>query len=160
MLSAVLLDDSLWDKVPEIRRQEWRLSIRELLDDHSFSIEDSPLVLRLSFTDDEVALKWEVPGKHIVADVRMPRAELATHLQRYVDVCKEMMSLGEADASRITVLDQAKKDAHDEGASLVQRANDAVRASHETARRVFTLLVTLLVDTTNLSVLRRPHQSG
>lgn len=161
MLAAVLLDDSLWEKVPEVRRQEWRLSIRELLDDHAFSVEATPLVLRLGFSDEAVSLKWEVPGDSTVADVRIERAQLSRHLEEYVRLCREMMALPEGGAAvKLPALDKAKKEAHDAAATLLQELNDAVRPSHDTARRMFTLLVTLLVDTTSLSVLKRPHQEG
>ena len=57
MLTAVLLEDALWADAPEPRRQEWRLSIRELLDEHSFAIEASPLLVRVFVRGDAIELR-------------------------------------------------------------------------------------------------------
>jgi uncharacterized protein (UPF0262 family) len=71
-----------------------------------------------------------------------------------------MMSLGDAPAGRIGELDREKKGWHDEGGSLVERLCAEVSPTHSTARRLFTLLVVLFVDTSTLAVLQRPHQGS
>lgn len=159
MLTAVLLEDALWAEAPEPRRQEWRLSIRELLDEHSFAIEASPLIARVFLRDDRVDVRWETPEKGVVAETPIERAELDRVLSPYLAACRELMALANANDPRLGPLDQAKKNAHDEGARELVRLFTGVGPSHTTARRLFTLFVTLLVDTSTLAVLRRPHES-
>ena len=159
MLTAVLLEDTLWAEAPEPRRQEWRLSIRELLDEHSFSLEASPLLARVFLRGDAIDVRWETPELGLVAETPIANAELEHALTPYLDACRQLMALAHAHDPRLAALDQAKRDAHDAGARLLVQLCAAVGPSHATARRMFTLLVTLLVDTSTLVVLRRPHAS-
>lgn len=160
MLTAVLLEDDLWTKVAEPRRQEWRLAIREVLDEHSFTGDYPQLMLRVLMKDDGITLRWEVPGQAQIAENLVHRGELDRVLVPYIDVCRQMMSLGDAPSGRVGELDREKKSWHDEGGSLVERLCAEVSPTHSTARRLFTLLVVLFVDTSTLSVLQRPHQTA
>ena len=96
-----------------------------------------------------------------MADVKIDRARLDQQMATYVDVCRQMSALDATSTpiGALATLDQAKRDAHDLAARDLLRDLDAVGPTHDTARRVFTLLVVLLVDTTKLSALRRPHGS-
>ena len=161
MVTDILLETALWASVPEERRQEWRLAIRELIDDHLFRVEQSPLLLRVSWDEQAVTLRFEtVPGE-VVAEVKLDRARLGQQMATYVDACKQLAALEANHASvvEIGVLDQAKRDAHDLAARDLLSDLDPVGPTHDTARRIFTLLVVLLVDTTKLSTLQRPHSS-
>ena len=155
------METALWASVPEERRQEWRLAIRELIDDHLFRVEQSPLLLRVSWDEAVVRLRFEtVPGE-IVADIAVPRVRLDHQMQLYVAICRQLSALDARQASlaEVAALDQAKRDTHDQCARDLLGDLDAVGPTHDTARRVFTLLVVLLVDTTRLSALQRPHGS-
>ncbi len=159
MLTAILLDDAAWTRVSEARHQEWRLAIREILDEHVFRVEHERWLMRLSWTDDALTAKLEVPGSGVFAEVAVPRAELDPLVREYADLCRELsaMDAGAVDATKLTVLDQAKRDTHDAAGKLLARHLDVVGPTHDTARKLFTLLVVLWVDTTQLSVLLRPH---
>jgi uncharacterized protein (UPF0262 family) len=160
VLTAILLEDWVWEKAPEARRQEWRLAIRELVDEHSFALTESPLILRVAFTDEAVTMRWESPGKGEVAAATIVRKELEQTIDEYVRICRDMVALGTGEAAKLSSLDLLKKKVHDEGAKIIARNAAAAGPGHETARRFFTLLVTLLVDTTTLRVLQRPHMEG
>ena len=108
---------------------------------------------------DEWSDAFGVLSAGIVAETPIPRAELDRELSPYLAICRELVALVGANDPRLSALDQAKKDAHDAGARLIVRLLAPVGPSHTTARRIFTLLVTLLVDTSTLTVLRRPHES-
>ena len=143
MLTAVLLEDALWAEAPEPRRQEWRLSIRELLDEHSFAIDKSPLIARVFLRDDRVEVRWETPDEGVVAETPIAQDDLDRALSPYLAACRELMALASANDVRLGPLDQAKKDAHDEGARALVRLFAKVGPSHSTARRLFTLICAL-----------------
>lgn len=162
MLTDILIETSRWVSIPEERRQEWRLAIRELLDEHLFRVEQSPLLLRVIWDDTLVQLRFETAPGDVVADIQIPRAErLDRQLREYIDTCKGLSSLEDRRASlqEISSIDQSKRDAHDLAARDLSRDLAPVGPTHDTARRLFTLLVVLLVDTTQIGALRRPHGS-
>jgi uncharacterized protein (UPF0262 family) len=162
VVTAILLDEARWAGVPDERRQEWRLAIRELIDEQLFRIEQSPVVMRVAWDDDEVRLRWEALDEGLVAAVTLGRAELDRQINDYVEICRKLSALDAEAAGLVEVaaLDQAKRDAHDLAARAIVTALDVVGPTHGTARLIFTMLVVLLVDTTKLSVLQRPHGEG
>lgn len=159
MLTAILLDDAAWTRVGEARHQEWRLAIREILDEHVFRVDRDRWLMRVSWTDGTLTMKLEEPGVGVFAEVAVPRGELDPLVKEYADICRELsaMDAGPVDAKKLTVLDQAKRDTHDAAAKLLAAHLAAQGPTHDTARKLFTLLVVLWVDTTQLSVLLRPH---
>ncbi len=159
MLTAILLDDAAWTQVGEARHQEWRLAIREILDEHVFRVDHDRWLLRLSWTDAALSVRCESPAAGVFAEVSVPRGELDPLVRDYAEICRELSTLdaGPVDTKKLTVLDQAKRDAHDTAGKLLARHLDAVGPTHDTARKLFTLLVVLWVDTTQLSILLRPH---
>src|SRR5262249_44052025 len=82
-------------------------------------------------------------------------ADLESHLREYFRICTEMghLDIG-ANSPKLEALDIAKRLAHNDAAKTVQRLFRALRPDHATARRIFTLIVTLHFDTTRLV---RPH---
>lgn len=163
MLTDVLIETARWAGVPEARRQEWRLAIRELLEEHLFRVEASSLILRVSWGDEAVTLHFETGPGELVAAVDLPRAGgLDPWIEGYLDTCRRLSSLEGSGASVLEIgrLDQAKRDAHDQAARELLAALTAVGPTHDTARRLFTLLVVLLADTTAIASLHRPHGPG
>jgi uncharacterized protein (UPF0262 family) len=80
---------------------------------------------------------------------------LQSHLSEYFGICREMGSRQQGTRSpRIEALDIAKRLVHDEAAQAVRRIFALLGPDHATARRLFTLLVTLHFDTATLA---RPH---
>ncbi len=159
MVTAIFLDEARWAEVSEGRQQEWRLAIRELLDDHLFRLDQSPLVMRVSWDDKAVRLRWEALEEGVVADLSIDRTQLDPWMRDYVDICQKLSALDAKQTSlaELTALDQSKRDAHDLAAREIATALDAVGPTLDTTRRIFTLLVVLLVDTTRLAALQRPH---
>lgn len=157
MLTAVLLEDHAWNEVAEPRRQEWRLAIRDLLEAHVFRTEKSPIILRLFSTPDDVRFAFEVPGEGMVAEPTLSRKELDPIVATYAEVCREIGALTPETRGRLVELDRRRKEAHDEGGAMLQKVLDAVGPTHDTARKIFTLLVALTVDTSALPALKMPH---
>ena len=86
-----------------------------------------------------------------LAQERIPRDALATLVTEYVDIVRQ---IAKDDASgglaRLEALDMAKKVVHDRAAQMLQHACEGFGMDHATARRLFTLLLGLRVDTTRL----------
>ena len=72
-------------------------------------------------------------------------------MAEYMETIGEMAKLGVSQNSpRLEALDIAKRITHDEAGETVVSLLGALKPDHATARRFFTLLVTLLYDTTRL----------
>ena len=154
VLRAVRIDESGLGSPSAARREEWRLAAAELVEDHSFALEP-PFELELAVSDDGAALRCIVEGGDAVA-LALEHALLAPHLDEYLGVCRTLARLDEEGAAspRLEALDMAKKVAHDRAAQMLVARLAPLAPDHRTARRIFTLLVTLLFDTTSLASLR------
>lgn len=157
-LAEIVIDDATWTGASEARRREWRAVLDDLLAEHHFEA-DLPDALRLFVTS--------LPGRVLVdarranaADESALREEIALadiegHLREYLRICSEMGELDEGGGSpRLEVMDMAKRLVHDDAGKAVQRLFRSLRPDHATARRLFTLILTLHIDTTRLV---RPH---
>jgi uncharacterized protein (UPF0262 family) len=83
------------------------------------------------------------------------RSALTEHLTEYVDVVRQMDRTGEGvGSSRLEALDMAKKLAHDDAARTLKKLLRPIEVNHAGCRRLWTLLLTLLVDTTRLVGIR------
>jgi uncharacterized protein (UPF0262 family) len=86
----------------------------------------------------------------------LPYPQVRPVVDEYINTCVEMNKLGVGSHSpRLEALDIAKRLTHDEAGELIVTLCRRVRPDHATARRLFTLFVTLLHDTTKL--VARPH---
>ena len=76
---------------------------------------------------------------------------LAEHLDEYVDIVRQ---IAREDASagvlRLEALDMAKKVVHDRAGRMLKKACREMGVDLEGARRLFSLLVSLRIDTTRL----------
>lgn len=151
-LRQVLLDDATWEAADELRRAEWRSAIADLLGEHRFDVPgDGALRLLVTHSPERTTLDLVDDGGQLVAQASLPATTLADTIREYLDTCREMMKLGVGDNSpRLEALDIAKRIIHDEGGELVQRLCRVLGPDHATARRLFTLTVTLRHDTTRL----------
>jgi uncharacterized protein (UPF0262 family) len=147
-LDAILIDEPLWSSVSDARRGEWQRAIQELLEEHAFAL-TTPTSMRVTVTPEAVIFLGAPDGPRM----ELPRSLLDGHLQGYTGICRRMGALEQgASSSMLEALDMAKKLAHDEAARTVARLFKPLGPDHRTARRLFTLLVTLLVDTTRLTM--------
>lgn len=160
-VQAIVIEEPLWSNVAPARRHEWGLATQELLEDHSFS-QISPVGLRIAVEGEVVQTRWEQAEGGVI-EVAVARALLAPHLDEYTAICRRMGAAEHGLASSaLEALDMAKRVAHDSAARTVQRLFKPVGPDHPTARRLFTLLLTLWVDTTRLTMLHahRPFRPG
>jgi uncharacterized protein (UPF0262 family) len=157
-LREILIDDATWSRGTPARKSEWRLAIREVLEEGRFNLPgDGPMEALLTVDPHHVRLEARAGG-HGVAEALLPIEELRPHLSEYMNICLELSKLGVGSASpRLEALDIAKRLTHDEAAETVRRLCAPLGPDPGTARRLFTLLVTLLYDTTRLGPLAHAH---
>ena len=79
-------------------------------------------------------------------------------MDEYLAIIKRMHLEDQNDRSaRMHALDMAKKVVHDAGAKTLENALPRMAQDHETYRRLFTLMLALLVDVTKLPG-TQPHR--
>jgi hypothetical protein len=134
--------DDVWDAGSELQRAEWRTLLADLLDEGNlFPGEASLTEIRIG------------PSHVSVVSLRITRTlwspELDTHAQEYLRTIRLLMDEN-ANSSRFLALDMGKKVVHDRAARALAALAPDVCDAHETYRRLFSLLVSLRVDTTKL----------
>lgn len=158
-LLDIVIADPVWSTSPEGRRHEWRLAIQEILEEHRFDHAE-PESLTIEAHPELLRTRWSVRGGAELL-VEVSRRMMAHHLDEYTDICRRMGALDQGPASaQLEALDMAKRVAHDGAARTVQRLFKPLGPDHRTARRLFTLVLTLFVDTSRMTMLHahRPYR--
>ncbi len=147
-LRAIRVDEDLWRKASRTRRSEWTTLITDLLREDSPWPARAGSTLVLSADDDHVIFRFEDGPKDDEAMV--PRTELRAVLDEYLAVIDRM---GEDDLHpmRMEALDMAKRVVHDGGARRLGELLPELSESLDARRRLFSLVVSVVSDTT-----RRP----
>jgi uncharacterized protein (UPF0262 family) len=154
-LSELRIDEGTWSSGSGARKHEWRVAISELVLEGRFEAPEPgshPALLTVDGDDTRLEL-GEGPG---AARHALPIRELRPLMEEYMQICAEMGKLGVgANSPRLEALDIAKRITHDEAGETLRAALRRFCPDHGTARRLFTLLVTLFYDTTRLAA--PPH---
>lgn len=149
-LADIRIDESVWASATPERRREWRQALADLLAEHTVG-ESAPLNLLVRLSAGGTLLDATTADGRPFARIDLPMAKLQPHFDEYVDICRNMTRLGEGSHSpRLEALDIAKRIAHDEAATTLSALCQPLKPDHATCRRLFTLLLTLHVDTTRL----------
>jgi uncharacterized protein (UPF0262 family) len=154
--SELLIDDATWSAGSTVRRHEWRLAIDEILQEGRFVLPDGAAARALvTVAPTHVALEVRDPAGRITLRQELPLSTLRPLMNEYMETIQEMSKLKlSANSPRLEALDIAKRLTHDEAGETVVTLLGPLKPDHGTARRFFTLLVTLLFDTTRLAA---PH---
>jgi uncharacterized protein (UPF0262 family) len=147
-LREVRIDDRTWTEGSEPRRAEWTSAMRELTESTDVLFRSEAHHLHVTVTEQGFLLSLRDGTGTMLADVSLPHDALAAHITEYVDIVRQMAK--EAEPTRLEALDMAKKVVHDRAGRTVRRACRDFGVDHATARRLYTLLLTLRVDTTRL----------
>jgi uncharacterized protein (UPF0262 family) len=152
-LTELLIDDATWSAGSTARRHEWRLAIDEILHEGQFTLpegatEGARAIVTVAPT--RVLVDVVNPDGRTLSRHELPLAQLRPLMSEYMETITEMSKLGvSSNSPRLEALDIAKRITHDEaGETVVSLLGDLI--DHNTARRFFTLLVTLMHDTTKL----------
>ncbi|HEX4456685.1 MAG TPA: UPF0262 family protein [Polyangia bacterium] len=150
-LTELLIDDATWSAGTTVRRHEWRLAIDEILHDGRFVLPDGEARATVTLAPTRVVVEVRGADGHVTARDELPLATLRPLMAEYMETIGEMAKLGVSQNSpRLEALDIAKRITHDEAGETVVSLLRTLAPDHGTARRFFTLLVTLLYDTTRL----------
>jgi uncharacterized protein (UPF0262 family) len=152
-LTELLIDDATWSAGSTARRHEWRLAIDEILHEGRFELPDGVTGARAIVTLAPTRVLFDVCTEdgHLLSHHELPLQVLRPLVHEYLDTIGEMSKLGvSSNSPRLEALDIAKRITHDEAGETVVSLLRGVGPDHATARRFFTLLVTLLHDTTRL----------
>jgi uncharacterized protein (UPF0262 family) len=145
------IDEDTWASATPLRRAEWRTAIDDLRDAalsprftgrYALLTADAS-AMRLDFLDD-------VGDVH--ETVTVPLTVLEPHVKEYLAIIRRLdEGAGHREASWIEAVDMAKKVVHDTaGRALAERLPD-FSDDLEAHRRLFTMFLSLIVDTTHLA---------
>lgn len=149
-LHAVVLDERTLQRGSEARRADWERNIDELLARASCNL-DEPATLFVEVTEQQFVLGFEAKGRRL-ATVPVDQSLLADQIFDYLDIVRQIT---DADSlNQMEALDMAKKVTHDRAGRVLKRALRELGFDLETSRRLFTLLLSLKVDTTRLPGIR------
>ncbi len=152
-LTELLIDDATWSAGSTARRHEWRLAINEILQEGRFRLPESSSTARATVTLAPTRVLFDVRSDdgRLLAHHELPLETLRPLMAEYLETIVEMSKLVTSPNSpRLEALDIAKRLTHDEAGETVVTLLRGLDPDHATARRFFTLLVTLLHDTTRL----------
>lgn len=146
-LEGVVLDEATWQRGSEAQRAEWETNMRELSTDASCNL-DEPATLRVTVGEQHFSLSFDGASGGSLVVVNIDYALLSEHVTDYLDIVRQMTT---ADSlNQMEALDMAKKVTHDRGGRVLKRQLRDVGFDLDTSRRLFTLLLSLKVDTTRL----------
>jgi uncharacterized protein (UPF0262 family) len=149
-LRELHLDEATWGAGTQVRRHEWRLAIAEVVQEGRFDASENGAAEALLRVGDRRAT-LEVSHDDDLLKLELPIDELRPLMEEYINTIREMAKLRVGSNSpRLEALDIAKRITHDEAGETLRLAMRGFRPDHSTARRLFTLLVTLFHDTTTL----------
>jgi uncharacterized protein (UPF0262 family) len=150
-LEAVVLDERALARGSSAQRAEWETSIRELLDAAVCNLEP-PSRLTVTVTERDFLLAFESMESAPFGTVTISYDQLSNHVTEYLDIVRQITS---ADSlNQMEALDMAKKVTHDRAGRVLKRELRKFGVDLETSRHLFTLLLSLKVDTTRLAPLR------
>ncbi|KPK13468.1 MAG: hypothetical protein AMJ62_15120 [Myxococcales bacterium SG8_38] len=147
-LIAIVIDDRTLERGSEAQRVEWEANIRELLVKAGGAI-DEAATLHVSVTEQGFGLELQTEDGAVLETLTIPHELLSGHITEYVDIVRQ---IAEAEGvNQMEALDMAKKVTHDRAGRVLKRALRPFRIDLEAARTLFTLLLSLRVDTTRLT---------
>lgn len=150
-LRDLRLAEEVWDGGTPMRRAEWRAAIDDLRHYAVFAprfaewyglVTPEPASIRFEFLDEEGAVREATA---------VPLTVLDPHVKEYLAIIRRLdEGAGHRETSWVEAVDMAKKVVHDSAARTLAGTLPDLAADHETYRRIFTLLLSLVVDTTEL----------
>lgn len=151
VIDELRIDEALWATASPARRAEWRGAIRDFVDENDFEHDgDTDVAARgaVALAADRIVIALE-PRPTVMLD----RGALQPIIDEYLQICSDLETIAEGLASpRFEALDIAKRLVHDDAAGAIQRLTGPLTLTHKSARRLFTLIVTLVADTTQIPI--------
>lgn len=150
-LAEVVIDESVSRDASEARRLEWATLTRELVRAFEDVPREDAHTLRITRLERAFGLALSDESGRELVFVSVTFEALAEHMDEYVDIVKQISREdGQLGVLRLEALDMAKKVVHDRAGRMLKKACREMRLDLEAARRLFSLLVSLRIDTTRL----------
>lgn len=150
MIKAIRIDDALWATAPKLRRDDWRVSIVDLVDDACLG-GDGDHTLRVAWNAHAVSCATFDEDGAPRATFEVRATDLRPHVEEYLAIIRKMSDGGGGDfSSRMAAFDMAKKVVHDGAAKTLARTMPELARDHEAYRRLFSLFFAVIVDVTKL----------
>ena len=144
---AVVIDERTLARGSDAQHIEWNANIRELLAKIKDAVEHDA-TLHVSMTEQHFVVEATAPGGAILESKTIPHEKLSEHITEYVDILRQIASA--EGVNQMEALDMAKKVTHDRAGRVLKRELRDFGFDHESMRKLFTLLLSLRVDTTKL----------
>ena len=148
---TVRIDERLWSSSSALRKQDWRTIIHDIVSGPLPWPSREPSTLIAGCDDANVHFVF-TGLSHADDTIMFARTGIAPVVKEYADVIKKL-SHGDLQDAQFEALDMAKRVVHDSGARKLAVLLPGVGSNFETNRRLFSLVVSLLLDTTRLG----PH---
>jgi uncharacterized protein (UPF0262 family) len=150
-LAEVSIDERMAREASDARRLEWVTLVRELVSACEDTAREDAHTLRITRLERAFGLALLDEAGEELAFVSVTFEALAEHMDEYVDIVRQ---ISREDASlgvlRLEALDMAKKVVHDRAGRMLKKACREMKLDLEAGRRLFSLLVSLRIDTTRL----------
>lgn len=147
-VQTVRIEEQLWSSAPMLRKEDWRALIHDILSGTLPWPSREACTLIAGCDDNHVNFTFtsmSTPDDHLT----IPRANIAAIIKEYTDLIKKLAG-GDMMEVHFEALDMAKRVVHDAGARKLAVLLPGVGSNFETNRRLFSLVVSLTVDTTRL----------
>lgn len=151
-LRDIEIDPSTYRAADEVRQIEWEANIQELLEPGHAVVAHGGTLLTIDHTEQQFVLTLKDDSGAIVASAALLHHTLRDGIREYVEIVRQIAGLDQegGGVARLEALDMAKKATHDKIARTLKRELRPLGIDHDTARRLFTLLLSIRVDTTRL----------
>ena len=150
-ISDFRFDETTWKGARDLQRTEWKLLLEELVHDGDF---DEVLAGRyLLATSTAGAVLFEALDEEgvVALAVRLELSALAEPIREYASIIRRLHVSEESyNTASFRALDMAKKVVHDRAADILSRTIGAISTDSATLRRIFSIVVSLRVDTSKL----------
>lgn len=147
-VQAVRIEEQLWSSAPMLRKEDWRALIHDILSGTLPWPSRETCTLIAGCDDNNVNFTFttmSTPDDKLT----IPRANIAAIIKEYTDLIKKLATRDMMEV-HFEALDMAKRVVHDAGARKLAVLLPGVGSNFETNRRLFSLVVSLTVDTTRL----------
>lgn len=148
---AIRIEERLWSSASPLRRQEWRTITADIVSGEPPWPSREPCTLVAGCDDKDLHFVFTASSLPVDA-LALARADVAPLVGEYVGLIRKL-SGDDLYPAHIEPLDMAKRVLHDAGAGRIGALLPDLSPSFETRRRFFSLVVSLLVDTTRLGPL-------
>jgi len=150
-LAELRIDETTWESGTSLRRAEWRSTCEDLLRECDFAAALTGRYVLATKKNDEVLLESMNDDGIVEHAFSITEASLAEPIAEYLAIIRRMDSdAHDRDASWFEAVDMAKKVVHDQAAKILATLVPELSTDLPTLRKLFTLVLSLLVDTTTL----------